>query len=135
MTIRSAAALSLVLMFSAACGMLGGGAASEPRPAAPPPEPFIDRVWRVVDAPPEVPAGTLYVFLSDNSMLVTPSGGTTPILGRWHEAGGGLVLIEAGFRFPADILEQGRDRFAIRIRRAGRLVDVKMELATAVTGQ
>ena len=123
MTARRLAPLSLALMLVAGCGMFGGGsAASTAEPL--PPAPFVNRVWAVVEGPSDIPAGTLYAFLTDNSLLVAAPGAARPRLGRWHYAGGGLVLIENGFRYPADILEQGPDRFAIRIHRDAGLVDV-----------
>lgn len=109
--------------------LLAGCGSSRPRvPREAPPQPpaeFTNRVWRVVESN-GVPAGTLYVFLSDNTMLVTPPGAARPVLGRWHSAGGGLALIEEGFRYAADIVELGTERFVIRIHRAGTSVDVTM---------
>lgn len=121
---RSRLVLAAILAIMAAgCGMFGGAQkAPKPEPAPPP---FINRVWQVVDAA-DIARGTYYVFVSDNTLLVTAPGATKPSLGRWHFAGGGLVLIEEGFRLPADILEQGEDRFAIRLHRPGGAVDVRM---------
>ena len=126
--------LPVVLILLAGCSMFGGGGgARAPRQPAPQPAAqFTNRVWRVVQSP-AVPAGTLYVFLSDNTMLVTPPAATAPMLGRWHSAGGGLVLIEEGFRFPADIIELGAERFAIRIHRGGTTIDVLMVPARDLT--
>ncbi|HUP50281.1 MAG TPA: hypothetical protein VNA04_16005 [Thermoanaerobaculia bacterium] len=115
--------LALLLLVSSGCGMVAGPARTTL--PAPQPPPFSDRVWRVVEAR-DVPPGTLYVFLSDNTLLVTPANGSEPLLGRWHHAGGGLVVIEAGYRFPADILELGPERFAIRLHRPGGAADIRM---------
>lgn len=123
------AALALLLLMTAGCGMFGGGGG---RPRTPSPttptislDVFANRVWRVVQAV-DVPLGTLYVFLSDNTLLVTVPDAATPALGRWHFAGGGLVLIEGGFRFPADIVDAGQERFVIRVHRPGGPVDIVM---------
>ena len=116
----------LVTFFAlAVIGCAGGKAGPGAPKPAPLPPPFLNRVWQVVEAR-DIPAGTHYVFLSDNSLLVTAPGATAPKLGRWHFAGGGLVLIEDGYRYPADILEAGEERFAIRLHRPGGAVDVLM---------
>ena len=114
----------LLALITAGCGTSGGGATKAPKPEPAPP-PFINRVWQVVDAA-DIARGTYYVFVSDNTLLVTAPGAAKPSLGRWHFAGGGVVLIEEGFRYPADILEQGEERFAIRLHRPGGPVDVRM---------
>ena len=108
------------------CGMFGGGGKTKPAPEPEPPQ-FLNRVWRVTESTAAVVAvGTYYTLLADNTLLVTPPGATEPNLGRWHFAGGGLVLIEAGYRYPTDILESGADRFALRIHRPAGVVDVRM---------
>ena len=119
-------------LLASGCGMFGGGSRA-PRQAPPqPPVEFTNRVWRVAQST-GVPVGTLYVFLSDNTMLITPPAATTPVLGRWHSAAGGLVLIEEGFRFPADIVELGQERFVIRVHREGSSVDIAMVPARDLT--
>jgi hypothetical protein len=107
------------------CGTSGGATAakpSKPEPAAPT---FLNRVWQVVEAS-DIALGTYYVFLSDNTLLVTAPGAATPTLGRWHFAGGGVVIIEGGYRYPADILEASAERLALRLHRPGGAVDVRM---------
>ena len=126
-------ALTAPLLVSA-CGAFGGGGATQ-RPSAPlVTEVFTNRVWRVSEST-EVPSGTLYVFLSDNTMLITPPGAAAPVLGRWHAAGGGLVLIEEGFRFATDIVEMGEERFVIRVHREGSSVDIAMVPARDLTSR
>ena len=115
---------ALLALLSVGCGMSGGAtAAKAPHTEAAPP-PFFNRVWQVVEAT-DIAAGTYYVFLSDNTLLVTAPGAATPTLGRWHFAGGGMVIIEGGYRYPADILEAGAERFALRLHRPGGAVDVR----------
>ena len=122
----------LLVVVSAGCSMFGGGARAPRQTTPQPPVQFVNRVWRVVDSA-GVPAGTLYVFLSDNTLLVTPPAASAPLLGRWHAAAGGLVLIEEGVRFPADIVELGEERFVIRVHREGTTTDVAMVPARDLT--
>ncbi|HUP45220.1 MAG TPA: hypothetical protein VM779_06875 [Thermoanaerobaculia bacterium] len=124
MTLSRPAAAALLLLLVAGCGMFGGGRRGAPAPRPEPPS-FLNRVWRVVEAK-DIAVGTYYVFLSDNTLLITPPGATTPRLGRWHFAAGGLAVIEEGYRYPADILEAGEERFAIRIHRGDESEDVVM---------
>src|SRR5687767_8125017 len=123
---RRLAFAALLALMSVGCGMVGGATAAKPAKPAPAPPSFLNRVWQVVEAP-DIAAGTYYVFLSDNTLLVTAPGAATPTLGRWHFAGGGVVIIEGGYRYPADILEAGADRLALRLHRPGGAVDVRME--------
>ena len=116
---------ALLILGSVGCGTSRGTTAAQPAKPAPAPPSFLNRVWQVVDAP-DIAAGTYYVFLSDNTLLVTAPGAATPTLGRWHFAGGGMVIIEGGYRYPADILEASADRLALRIHRPGGAVDVRM---------
>ena len=122
---RRLALAALLALMCIRCGATGGASAAKPAKPEPAPPSFLNRVWEVVEAP-DIAAGTYYVFLSDNTLLVTAPGAATPTLGRWHFAGGGMVIIEGGYRYPADILEQGEDRFAIRLHRPGGAVDVRM---------
>ena len=118
--------LLLTTLFALAIiGCAGGSAEPKAPKPQPVPPPFLNRVWQVVEAA-DIPAGTYYAFLSDNSLLVTAPGASAPKLGRWHFAGGGLVLIEDGYRYPADILEVGPERFSLRLHRPGGAVDVRM---------
>ena len=109
------------------CGMFGNAAAKAKPASKPEPPQFMNRVWRVTESSTSaVAVGTHYALLADNTFLVTPPGATQPTLGRWHFAAGGLVLIEEGYRYPADILESSADRFALRIHRPAGVVDVRM---------
>lgn len=134
MTVSRSIPLILAALLCGGCGMFGGGGGAAKREPAPAPEPppFMNRVWRVVEAT-DVPVGTYYAFLSDNTMLVTRPGAVTPVLGRWHFAGGGLVLIEEGYRYPVDILEWGEERFSLRFHRRDGTADVVMVPAREIS--
>jgi hypothetical protein len=92
--------------------------ASTPPSAAVAPSPltlerFVDRVW-VVDASTSVTPGALYVFLSDNVLVVSPKEGT-PAVGTWAEDVDGLVMTEKGRSAKIDVLELTADRFRLRV--------------------
>ncbi len=76
-------------------------------------ERFVDRVW-IVDAATAVASGTRYVFLSDNVLVVAPTGGT-PLIGTWAEDVDGLVTTEKGRTAKVDVLELTAERFRIRV--------------------
>ena len=105
--------------------MFGG---STPPPAAPPPQPrsaqFVDRIWQVAPGS-DIPAGALYVFLSDNTLLIT-SGNGTPAIGRWLSAGSGITMIEEGLQYRTDIVELGPQRFVIRQHNPGGVVNITL---------
>jgi hypothetical protein len=93
-----------------------GGSAPAPRPqiqpAAATPPIFVNRAWRTV-APSDVAAGAIYVFLSDNTLLITSPAGT-PQLGRWMMSGQELVMIEEGMSYRTDVVESSSDRLVLR---------------------
>ena len=70
-------------------------------------------MW-VVDAATTVAPGSLYVFLSDNVLVVSARGGT-PVLGTWAEDVEGLVMTEKGRSSKVDVLELTQERFRIRV--------------------
>ena len=74
---------------------------------------LVDRVW-VAEASGTVPAGAMYVFLSDN-VLVTSATGKPPSLGSWAEDVTGLVITEKGTTTRVDVLELTAQRLRIRI--------------------
>jgi hypothetical protein len=79
-------------------------------------ERLIDRVW-VVDASTAVAPGSLYVFLADNVLVVSPKGGT-PTIGTWAEDVEGLVITEKGRTSKVDVLDLTAERLQIRIKSA-----------------
>lgn len=120
--------LLLLLLGASSCSMLGltGGGKKTP-PAGPAVPAFVNRVWRVVEPSP-LPAGTLYVFLVDNTLLITPPNGT-PRVDRWLMANGQLVVIQAGLRYPTDVIELTDTRFVIRQHKDAESVTIPMVLA------
>src|SRR4051794_6126708 len=105
---RRAAIIGLVLLASACFGGSSAPPKAPPAPAPPPPPAFVDRAWRVV-APSDIPPGPIYVFLSDNTMLIASATGP-PALGRWTMSGQSLVMIEEGLSYSTDIVELSANR-------------------------
>ncbi len=100
------------------------------RPAAPPPAPaaapvgFVNRVWKV-EKSPSVSPDTLYVFLSDGTLVVTSPQGK-PSLGTWKSEDGKLTMVEEGLSYPVDVLALDAGRFSIRSHNPGEPVDIEM---------
>ena len=83
-----ALALSAGFLFCACSG--GVSPAERPKEAAVPG--FVNRVWRVSESSGVAP-GTLYVFLSEGTLLVT-SPQSKPALGSWRTEAGVLTMVE-----------------------------------------
>lgn len=106
--------------------------ASAPEPSLPPSPraapttapTFVNRVWRV-DHSSAVAVGTLYVFLSDGTLVIT-SPNSKPLLGSWSPAGAGLEMVEDSVSYPVDILELTKSSFAIRSHNPGEPVDIAL---------
>jgi hypothetical protein len=90
---------------------------------------FANRVWRV-ERSASVEPKTLYVFLSDGSLVITSDHGT-PLLGTWKYEDGTLTMIEEGLPYDVDILELSGDRFRIRSNNPGEPVEIEFIAAKA----
>ncbi len=115
-------------LFLVACALALAGCA---RPAAPPPAPstaapvgFVNRVWKV-EKSSNVSPDTLYVFLSDGTLVVTSPQGK-PSLGTWKSEDGKLTMVEEGLSYPVDVLALDAGRFSIRSHNPGEPVDIEM---------
>lgn len=95
-----------------------GGSASS-RPAS-----FVNRVWMAADSTGVQP-GQLYVFLSDGTMVITSPQGT-PTLGFWSRDSLGLVLVEEGIPYAADIVELTEGEFRIRSHNPGGELEIRL---------
>jgi hypothetical protein len=100
-------------------------------PAAPaqPAEPaagsrFVNRVWSVESSTAVAP-GTLYVFLSEGTLVIA-SPNAKPMLGSWKKSGDGLVLVEESISYPTDILKLDGSSFVIRSHNPGTPVDISL---------
>ena len=92
---------------------------SGPQPCKPA-APFLDRVWRVRESSAVAP-GTLYVFLSDGTLLVAAEN-QKPSFWRWTYVDGALTMIEESVAYPTDILTLSDKEFTIRSHNPGEAV-------------
>ena len=98
---------------------------ARPAPKAEPS--FINKVWAVTDSTAVAP-GSLRVFLSDGTLVMT-SVHEKPALGAWHYEDGHLIVTEAGRNYLTDVLELTDKRFRIRMQSPGEPVEIAFEAA------
>jgi hypothetical protein len=103
------------------------GGSAPPQPAPAPPKAavapaFVNKAWRVV-APSDIPAGAIYVFLSDNTLLISSATGT-PALGRWTMSGPEIVMIEEGMSYRTEILQSTSERLVLRQHNRGGTINL-----------
>ncbi|HMB43640.1 MAG TPA: hypothetical protein VKM00_07135 [Luteimonas sp.] len=97
------------------------------KPAAP----FIDRIWRVRESSAVAP-GTLYIFLSDGTLLVAADK-QAPSFWRWTYEKGALTMIEESVAYPTDILSLNDKEFTIRSHNPGEAVLITLVPVTGVS--
>jgi hypothetical protein len=85
---------------------------------------FVNRVWQV-ERSSGVARGTLYVFLSEGTLLIT-SPNSKPALGKWKYEDGRLIMIEEGIPYVTDILNQSATEFKIRSHNPGQAVETTL---------
>jgi hypothetical protein len=121
-SIRFAVAGAMVVL--AALAGCSGDTSSADRGAETAPVSFEDKVWRVSESPAVAP-GTLYVFLSEGTLVIT-SPHSKPALGNWKSDGAGLTMIEGSIPYKVDILELTAGRFRIRSNNPGGSVEITL---------
>jgi len=85
---------------------------------------FVNKVWRVSSSSSVAP-GTLYVFMSEGTLLIT-SPNSKPALGMWKYEGGALTMVEEGIPYRVDILMLSGDEFRIRSKNPGKPVEIML---------
>lgn len=85
---------------------------------------FVNRVWTVAESE-SVAKGTLYVFLSEGTLVVA-SPHAKPMLGSWRHEGEELVMVEDSIAYPTDILHLDEKEFRIRSHNPGSPVEIRM---------
>lgn len=98
-------------------------ATGETKPAAT----FVNKVWQVKESPAVQP-GTLYVFLSEGTLLIT-STNSKPALGTWRRDGDGLTMVEESIPYKVEILNLTDEEFRIRSHNPGGAVDIQLMAA------
>ena len=113
-------ALALVLVSSALlAGCSKGAVHKEPIAdrVTDSPVSFVNKVWQAGDSS-DVQPGTIYVFLSEGTLLIT-SAREKPMLGTWKQEGGALTMVEEGIPYKVDVLRLSADEFRIRSHNPG----------------
>jgi hypothetical protein len=121
-----AAAALAVAMALGACAPANQTADSRMRPAR-----LTGKVWLVAEPPGRAP-GSLYVFVSDGTLLMT-SCVETYRLARWRaEADGRLVVTEdPATRYEVRVLEAGERELRLRLQLVNETVDLRLRAAAA----
>src|SRR5262245_15503501 len=90
---------------------------------------FVNKVWRVSSSSSVAP-GTLYVFMSEGTLLIT-SPNSKPALGTWTYEGEALTMVEECIPYSVDILMLGGDEFRISSKNPGKPVEIMLVPAEA----
>jgi hypothetical protein len=90
---------------------------------------FVNRVWRV-ESSSSVARGTIYVFLSEGTLLVTSSN-NKPLLGTWKYDNGDFTMVEEGIPYRVEVLHLSRKQFKIRSHNPGEPVEITLVPAQA----
>jgi hypothetical protein len=102
--------------------MLASGCSEQTPPASK--ARFTDVVWKVASSP-SVSPGSLYVFLSEGTLVITRAG-DTPMTGSWTRNTDGLIMVEQGISYRTEILSLTADEFRIRSHNPGTPVDITL---------
>jgi len=92
-----------------------------------PSDDFRNVVWTVDSSSSGAP-GTLYVFLSEGTLIITRAG-DKPMTGKWTQASGELTMTEEGISYRVEILKQTPGEFHIRSHNPGTPVDIYLKRA------
>jgi hypothetical protein len=112
--------LILILLLSAGTGC----AKPVPQEARTSEPSFEDRVWTVAESD-NVAKGTLYVFLSEGTLVIASPRGK-PMLGSWRHDGERLVMVEDSIAYATDILHLDEKEFRIRSNNPGSPVEIRL---------
>ncbi len=119
----SALVLTTVLLLSG-CSRGGSPQEQAANHEANSPTAFVNRVWRV-ESSSSVAPGTIYVFLSEGTLLITSSN-SKPLLGTWKYANGELTMVEDEIPYRVEVLHLSPDQFKIRSHNPGEPVEITL---------
>jgi hypothetical protein len=88
------------------------------------PATFVNKVWRV-ESSSSVAPGTIYVFLSEGTLLIASSN-SRPLLGTWTSANGELTMVEEGIPYRVEVLHLSPGQFKIRSHNPGEPVEITL---------
>ena len=74
---------------------------------------------------PGVAAGTLYVFLSEGTLVIT-SPNSRPMLGKWTHDGKLFTMVEEGIPYKIDIRTLTADEFKIVSHNPGGALEITL---------
>lgn len=122
--LRNLALVMTVILLLSGCSEQSTPTENRPQEAANAAVGFVNRVWAVSQSSSVAP-GTLYVFLSDGTLVITAPH-WKPALGRWRDEGGILTMVEEGIPYQADVLNLSRDQFKIRSHNPGKPAEITL---------
>jgi hypothetical protein len=114
----------VILLCCLCIGACGQSPPAEPNVPAGSRVSFVNKVWEVSKSSGVAP-GTLYVFLSDGT-LVTTSPKSRPALGTWKETKGLLTMVEEGISYRVNVMKLTADEFTIISNNPGRAVEITL---------
>ncbi|MCC2639726.1 MAG: hypothetical protein K0S45_139 [Nitrospira sp.] len=120
----SVSVISICLLLLSACSEQPAPTENRSQETADAAAGFANIVWTVSQSSSVAPE-TLYVFLSDGTLVITAPHGK-PALGRWRDEGGILTMIEEGIPYQVDILDLSRDQFKIRSHNPGKPAEITL---------
>jgi hypothetical protein len=85
---------------------------------------FVNRVWQVIDST-DVQTGSMYVFLSDGTLVMTSPNGT-PSLGTWKLSPAGLTMVEEGIAYETEILALEPEALRLRSKNPGGAAEIRL---------
>lgn len=97
--------------------------------AADDPLSFVNKVWQASDSTGVAP-GTIYVFLSEGTLLITSSR-EKPMVGTWKRDGDKLTMVEEGVPYKVDVLHLSAEEFRIRSNNPGGAVEIRLVPASS----
>jgi hypothetical protein len=121
--------IARVLAAATACAALCGCVDRAVPPADRPAETkaaagFVNKVWTVRESPGVAP-GTLYVFLSEGTLVIT-SRNSKPMLGKWTRDGTVFTMVEEGTAYKIDIVTLTADEFKILSHNPGGALEITL---------
>jgi hypothetical protein len=120
--LRNLAFVVTVSLFLSGCSEQSTPTENRPQETADAAVGFVNVVWAVSQSSSVAPE-TLYVFLSDGTLVITSPHGK-PALGKWKDEGGILTMVEDGIPYQVDVLNLSRDEFKIRSHNPGKPAEI-----------